>query len=239
MKKRSLLVATAMLLVAILAATGATYAWFNGNTAAKSTIDMGVANASSLEISSGSSGWKSVLSNTDLGIDGTKSWSDFSTTDLTTFYSDVYSGDENTIPSGYKVDNGVISVDINFRSTEEGDVKIAATSSLTAKDGTTANTKVAPALRVGLNGGNGAKIFATAAGSYDNAVDSTTTNTGTQTWSAINNSETIAAVKMTQNSETGYYEGTATFYFWVEGPLCNNSMTTASTTANASLVFEQ
>lgn len=52
MKKRSLIVATAMLLVAILACSGATYAWFTRNpNATINKIEMGVQSASGLAIS--------------------------------------------------------------------------------------------------------------------------------------------------------------------------------------------
>ena len=234
MKKRSLLAATAMLLVAILAATGATYAWFSRSDTASTNVDMGVATGSSLEISTDNTNWVSVLSI------NTGSWLDRSTTD--TAFPAIYKANiaEGSMdPTSYAEDTGEVKVQkIYFRSSKAGNVKLDTTSTIGATNAPNGN-QIVDTLRIGVkDAGTLKNIFAAYANTIDNGINGTALSaTGTQTAKAVNAGTVI--VTMTQGTDDAYYYGSADFYFWVEGTLCNNSMTNSSTHGTAALKFAQ
>lgn len=237
MKKRSLLAATAMLLVAILAATGATYAWFSSARTAYTNVNMSVSAGSSLEIrdiTAGESGaWKTT-------VDITGTWLDRSTndTDFPTFYK-ALGMDTGNVPTGYAVTDDIKKVTLQFRSPVSGDVSFLNSSISVDEAG---NANLLNTLRVGITG-KANKIFGNAEMDLDDAINGTgTTNTtGTQTVNAI--STKTAIVAMTQSklaSGDSYYYGQADFYFWVEGTDCDNSMVKANETmGKVSFQFQQ
>ncbi len=101
MKKRSLILSTALLLVAIMACTSATYAWFTSSKEAKvSNINASVAQRSSLLIAKGH----------DVSPTATSSWTnniDFATTDYV--LNDVSSLNGTSFFSRNVADDGSIS----------------------------------------------------------------------------------------------------------------------------------
>ena len=244
MKKRSLFVATAMLLVAVLVATGATYAWFVSVQEAKASIEMSVANGESLEISNKAKAdgaiWKTSLTEDDFA--NMTGWIDLSTNDdeLGTFYTEKYEieGAANTI-SGYEASGNVAYCTIYFRSSKPGTVK--ATGALSG-EGLSAN--LLKALRVGV-AGDAEKIYATAADVNNKAIGAADVTdekvadvegTATQTTALITASNDV--VTLTDGGD-GYYYGDATFYFGVEGTKCLNSDSAADLMAKASFIFAQ
>lgn len=235
MKKRSLFVATAMLLVAVLVATGATYAWFTSVSKATTTVQMSVSGGESLEISTDkSNGWKTSLNNVTLWGEGvTKTWIDASTDNAGVaggnFYSEKYENATNeTIITGYAQENGVASVTINFRATKAGKVVFGDCDFDTNSNLLDA---VKDSLRIGVQNTTDTsctKIVATkaitdgtcvaAADVNDSVVDNAPT-TGKQ------NAVTFATagdVVVLDDVVDGYYTSSATFYFWVEGTTCDN-----------------
>lgn len=237
MKKRSILAATAMLLVAILAATGATYAWFTQKDLARTDIEMKVATASSLEISvnDADAAWVSYLTAADFELDTNDTWADHSAVDnaseLVFFNEQYYSETEIAANPAYagKIKNyassAPVSITIRFRSTNDKPISLL-NSTLTPKD----NTLILEHLRVAINN----NIYGNNDGSYDKAIADAAGATGTQTWAAI---ETAQITPWGEKQADGYYYGNATFYFWVEGPLCTNAMATGS--AIAKFTFSQ
>lgn len=136
MKKRSLFVATAMLLVAVLVATGATYAWFEADTgAASTTISMSVDEASKLQLSVDSINWTTSLDQDDLYATDSV-WSDYTTTAADILKND-YQNDQ------YDEDGAMTLVDadlttsrlVYFRSPVAGNVTIDATNNLFSGNG--------------------------------------------------------------------------------------------------------
>lgn len=246
MKKRSLFVATAMLLVAVLVATGATYAWFTSVETASSTMEMAVANGESLEISNKAKAdgavWKTSLNQDDFATMLNKSWTDLSTNDdeLGTFYTEVYEaeGAANTI-TGYEASNNVAYATIYFRSSKPGVVKATG-----ALSGDNLSANLLKALRVGI-AGDASKIYATEAGVNNKAIGAADVNdqvvadvegTATQTTAVVTAANDVITLA---DGNDGYYYGNATFYFWVEGTKCLNSDSAADLMAKASFVFEQ
>lgn len=239
MKKRSLLAATAMLLVAILAATGATYAWFSSAETAYTNVNMSVSAGSSLEIrdiTAGESGaWKTTVDIT------TGTWVDRSTndTDFPTFYK-ALGMDTGNVPTGYETTSEIKKVTLQFRSPVYGDVSFLNSSISVDEAG---NAKLLNTLRVGITG-KANKIFGNAEMALTDAINGTTTasTTGTQTVNQISTKTVIVA--MTQSklaSGDTYYYGQADFYFWVEGTDCDNSMVKADnkTMGKVSFQFQQ
>lgn len=236
MKKRSLLVATAMLLVAVLAATGATYAWFTSISAAKTNISMGVQTASSLEISKDGVNWVSYLDAEDLGLTGA-SWSDHSTVngiDFFTkeFYTDAEIEADADLAGQIKEfkESDPSTTKIYFRSTEPEDV-IFNDGSLTQ---TGSKVNKSEALRVSVGEG---KIYANSAVTADAAIKAAGAVDGdvygTQTANAIAGGNIVA---LTEGAD-GYYYGNADFHFWMEGTKSTNA--NAGGTAVANFTFAQ
>ncbi len=236
MKKRSLLVATAMLLVAVLAATGATYAWFTSISSATTNISMGVQTASSLEISADGTNWVSYLDAEDLGLTGLN-WSDHSTVNgkdffTKSFYSDTEIEADASLAGQIKefVESAPVSTTIYFRSTESGDV-IFNSGSLT-QTGSKANKSAALRVSVGEN-----KIYANADTTLNAAISAEGAATGSvygaQTAKAITGGNVVALA----DGGDGYFKGQATFTFWMEGTDSSNA--NAGGTAVANFIFAQ
>lgn len=238
MKKRSLLAATAMLLVAILAATGATYAWFSSAKTAYTNVNMSVSAGSSLEIrdiTAGESGaWKTTVDIT------TGTWVDRSTndTEFPTFYK-ALGMDTGNVPTGYATTDEIKKVTLQFRSPVSGDVSFL-NSSISVEDAGNAN--LLNTLRVGITG-KANKIFGNAEMNLTDAINGTaTTNvTGTQTVNAISTKTAIVAMSQSEIDDgDSYFYGKADFYFWVEGTDCDNSMVKANETmGKVSFQFQQ
>lgn len=247
MKKRSLLVATAMLLVAVIVATSATYAWFTNVSDATATVAMGVSSGSSLEISffpdGGTEGWKSSLS-----LAGDALWKDASAgiksdeTALGNLYTATYA-DGTTDQIGYALASGVYSKTIYFRSNKPQDV-IIASGSITAPN-TVKDTLVKYAQILvkdnKLDLPVPANIFANEANTSTKAIVGTTLddNTGTYTAKALGSGTVIVNLDETVQTD-GYYHGSATFYFYIEGTETSNAdLVGLKGNISASLTFSQ
>ncbi len=255
MKKRSLLAAVAMLLVAILAATGTTYAWFTeANAEPKATIQMGVAKGSSLQISlKPSSDYKSVLGATDFTNAGItfESWKDFSTNtadfakDAPVFYSETY--DAEGLVNGYVTDDTVQKVTIYFRSTESEGVVLTSNAGIAFPSGTSTNLAAATRVAVDSNGANTTALHtilaqADADATVSGTVNSTTTAEGSYEAKAISKlaaDETVVVNLNQTASADGYYYGSATFYLFVEGTKAENGDLAGATNITATLAFTQ
>lgn len=249
MKKRSLFVATAMLLVAVIVATSATYAWFTTANTASATVEMQVATGSSLQISlSDGSEYKSALTSEEIlakmASPTSTIWSDFSTTtdefEKTTpaFYSEEY--DQNTgLISGYKVDDTVSKVTIYFKSTSSADVKLTST-----LDFANASTTLQNATRIAVDSNKTTDaalhtFFANVAGDTTNTVDAEGADTANK-YTSVNFSNATAVVKMIDTgSNDGYFYGSATFYFFIEGTQADNGALANASTIEATLSFTQ
>ena len=238
MKKRSILAATAMLLVAILAATGATYAWFQSKDQARTDISMKVATASSLEISKDNVNWVSYLDNTSFNLDDTKVWSDRSAADAAqeaaalTFYSEVYYSDPEIAATPSLAGQikeyqelAPVKTTVYFRSTKNDAIKL--TGSTIDSD---TNDIIKPHLRVAF----GKQIMSSVGGSINSAIKDTAGTTGAQTWTAINDTE---FTPWGQQNGDGFYYGQVDIYYWVEGTTCTNAM--AYGDAAVAFVFSQ
>ncbi len=239
MKKRSLFVATAMLLVAVLVATGATYAWFTSVSKATANLSMDVANGESLEFSiDGGNTWHTSL--TKAFED--KQWNDISVVDdnfantteaVPTFYTKTLEQGTATI-TGYEEDQPA-KVEISFRASKAGSVVM--TGSMASTDAALED-KLNATLRFGVFGTALKQIYANGTTtSYDEAISGTAlADEGTQTWKNLpttGTTEKIVELTFADN----YYTGSTNFYFWVEGPLVYNSYTNDSTTAAVALTF--
>ncbi len=242
MKKRSLFVATAMLLVAVLVATGATYAWFNANTTTSAEISLGVADAATLEISTDALKvnnvltWKTAIDTEDFGFNADTKWSDYSTNDSDilnqTFYVDKYT---DGVLTGFANEGVPVSQTVHFRSTEQGDIYLNQAASLTSSAGTNSF------LRVAIVQGSNVTILANSDVKDTDCVNGTqvTDVTGEQTLTDVTDT-TKKLVAMTKGSGD-YYEGSATFYFWLEGTdaNCVSTVIDAITNCDFSAVFKQ
>ena len=248
MKKRSLFVATAMLLVAVLVATGATYAWFNSSTSANANITLDVSDAASIEISGDGDIWKTALTEDDLTIAGDGIWTDLSTTDTqfasANFFSETYDDAGVLVDTAYTDANlKVAAAKIYFRSTEAGDITMSNGSLKAGLNTVTDSANLIKALRVGINDDAttaASQIFATTAAVNDKAIAAADGTKGNQTTKAVNAATVI--VDMTDTADAnGYYTGSAIFYFWVEGSdaACVNPNTDADMVAAFSATFAQ
>ncbi|MBR4282575.1 MAG: hypothetical protein IKT35_02565 [Clostridia bacterium] len=132
MKKRSLILSTALLLVAIMACTSATYAWFTNNTTASvTTITASVDAASSLLISGaaavpavGSDAWKSTIGQADLEtLNGTQLL-DRSSVNASNFYSKSVNPATNEATFAASGDTGIITFKLHFISSAGGDLVV-------------------------------------------------------------------------------------------------------------------
>ncbi len=241
MKKRSLLVATIMLLVAVLLATGTTYAWFTSQSTAKATVSMEVAKGETLEIAAeGSDTYKFALTNTDLEITSNSLWQDYTYAEGD-FVTKTYAVNEDTGVEtwGKSTASDPVKVTIKFRSTASGDVVAKSSLAFNDTDNNNAYSKVLANARITVVDGNAAGAtthLATAAGTFNSAD---TVDTGiTQDYSTVVGSTTGAVIKMTEG--TSYYEGTATFYFWIDGVITSNTdIVDLADALVASLTFEQ
>lgn len=238
MKKRSLFVATAMLLVAVLVATGATYAWFTSVESAKADLSMSVASGESLEFSiDGGNTWHTSLEDTLSG-----KWSDFSVTDdnfadstepAPGFFTKEYDEQTNQI-TGYNANTAPVKVTINFRASKAGNVLVSGN----MKSTNAAHTNLDSTLRLGAYGADYKQIFANPTStSYDKAIADELGTTGTQTWVNIPAAGTQGAAIVNLTTNGDYYTGVTELYFWVEGPLVFNSYTNDTTTAAVALTF--
>lgn len=238
MKKRSLFVATAMLLVAVLVATGATYAWFTNVQSASANLSMSVASGESLEFSiDGGETWHTSLTE---ALEG--KWSDFSVTDANFaesnatapgFFTKIYDQETNLI-TGYTADTAPVKVTVNFRASKAGNVLMSGN----MKSTDAAHTNLDSTLRLGAYGADYKQIFANPTNtSYAEAINDAQGAIGTQTWANIPAAGTqgAAIAKLVANGD--YYTGATELYFWVEGPLVFNSYTTDATTAAVALTF--
>lgn len=243
MKKRSLFVATAMLLVAVLVATGATYAWFNSNTTTSAVINLGVADAATLEISTDALKvnyeltWKTAIDTEDFGFDANTKWSDYSTNDTDIleqkFYTDKY--DAEGVLSGFENSGVPVSQVVHFRSTEAGDIYFNAAATLTSSNNTNSF------LRVAIVQNNDATILANDSDADTDCVNGAALSDVTGKQSLTNVSDTNKKL-VTMTKGTGdYYEGSATFYFWLEGtdPNCVATVVDAINDCSFSAVFKQ
>lgn len=217
MKKRSLIVATIMLLVAVITATGTTYAWFTSQSTAKTTVSMKVAEGKTLEISTAANGtWKFALSNEDFNITGSNMWKDYTYTSTgfaTKSYSVNEAGEETW---GSDTSSRPVNVTVYFRSTASGNVKVTNALSFSDADNNSTYGEVYENARVTVQDGTTYTHLATTSGEF-NEVD--TGRTGlTQAYSTVN---TYATVSMTKDGD--YYTGSATFYFWIDGVITENT----------------
>ncbi len=244
MKKRSLFVATAMLLVAVLVATGATYAWFQSLGSAKTTISMNVANGDSLEISATGEAWVSTLTQADFTSLNGKIWTDLSTVDCETFFSEEYPTDaEGNItsinPDAFVEDGSVASILVYIRSSKTGMVKL--TSTLDAG----ANSLLNPTLRMGVKAKDAAAatIYSTTGTAYKGVkddIENTDAAYGDVAPVIIAGEKDLYDLTAADQQSDGYYYTAATFYFWIEGTQCTNAMIAeAAEQAVASLTFAQ
>lgn len=234
MKKRSLLVATAMLLIALLVATGTTYAWFTGASEAKTNVSMAVAQGQTLEISKDGINWVSTLDLFD-----SKYWKDFSTnsTDVATnqYYTKV-TANESTEITGYELANVETTQKIYFRSTKADAVKMTGTIAFTTAQSATYHNELIDYARVTMGG----KIFADAAKTVNNTIAGTTLadNTGSYETVKIGTGDSVCTLAL--NSNTGYYEGEAFLTCWIEGTLADNGNVNGLTSnLDAKLTFAQ
>lgn len=245
MKKRSLLVATAMLLVAVIVATSATYAWFTNVGDATATVEMGVSSGSSLEIAfaadGGTEGWKSSLSLEDATL-----WKDASAgikseeEALGNLYTATYT-DSSTTQTGYALASDVYSKTIFFRSNKPQDV-IIKSGNISAPN-TVKNTLVQYAqilvkddeLDVPAN------IFANQANTSTTAIVGTALSDNTGKYTAKTLGSGTVIVNLDETVETdGYYHGSATFYFYIEGTETSNAdLVGLAGNISASLTFSQ
>ncbi len=248
MKKRSLFAATAMLLVALLVATGTTYAWFTSTPKATAEIQMGVATGSSLEISAtADSGYKSYLNAAELGIDTGDIWSDYSTntTDFAngTFYTDQYDSTTGLL-SGYE-EGTPCKVTIYFRSTSAEGVILTTGTGITKVD--TTKQTIQDNARVGIisNGAGTTKVATIlangAAATEDETITGTalTANAGTYDYVSLGSYSTAVVSLNPTVAADGFYYGQADIYFWLEGPNVSNGDLSASDALTTKFVFTQ
>lgn len=223
MKKRSLLAATAMLLVALLVATGSTFAWFTSTSTAKASVSMGVATGSSLEISNDrGTTWKSSIT---YAPEEGELWQDFSTNEdaLGTFYKATFEDDSVEI-SGYETGTPA-SVTLNFRSTKSSPIllkgSIADQAFETTQDDLVKWSEIV--VKDNTDGGRGTQIFSNNTNIPTKAIvhegENNYTTDGTYTTTALTTSTEI--VELTDGND-GYYYGAATFYFFIEGTETDN-----------------
>ncbi len=229
MKKRSLIVATAMLLVAILAATGATYAWFTSQSEAKATIQMGVAQGQTLDISAtGTEGtWVASLDNEDLSI-STAKWADYTYVE-DEFYTKTTTTVDGQVQVNGKTTGTPVSAKVYFRSTIPGDVTVARNFSFV--NSATGYDRILDYARV--------SVLQNTTMTHLSRNASTFSKTDTAS-SLSPNYETKANATITLAKSGNYYTGEATFYFWLEGTeLTNIDVSGFTDQLLATLTFSQ
>lgn len=88
MRKKALLPAVAMVLAAVIALSGVTYAWFTtGNTASVTGLDVNIQTANGIQVSLDASAWKSIITAENIR-------------DSITRVGGTYSGSANQYPTG-------------------------------------------------------------------------------------------------------------------------------------------
>ena len=238
--KRSLIVSIAVLCVCALSLSAASFAWFTNATQAKvDTLQMKVAQRSSLELSitgaESTVGWKHILSTDDFkkanlyydNNGAVMELNDASTNDLGTwvkasyddtalkftFTANAAKGSKTTAAADY------LEMPIHFRAAQSGKVQVSNPNFSLALD------DLAPALRVGVKIGTAGAptIYGNPSGNaftYQSDLTATENFSGA---SAVTSATAALAtlngleIELAQNTTTGYYEATATFYVWIEG----------------------
>ena len=150
MKKRSLIMSTALLLVAIMACTSATYAWFTNNTTASvTTITASVDAQSSLLISGaatapeiGSDAWDTTLDVSELETLNGIELLDRSSVNGSNFYSKSVDPATNDATYAASGDDGIITFKLHFVSSAGGDL-VVKQSTFTSLLGATKAARVA------------------------------------------------------------------------------------------------
>lgn len=230
MKKRSLILSTALLLVAIMACTSATYAWFTSNTDAKvNTITASVDAQSSLLISGaavapayGSDAWDTALDVAELEtLNGTELL-DRSSVDGVSFFSRAVNGD-NSITYSEAAD-GYIEFSVHLVSSSSGNLIIKECDFKSLKG-------AEKAARIAVSCGGVTKIWEpdATAGTVKNdgfastnveAIASTTPTKAEQTTIADLEGVVITGLEATKSK-------TVTFRIWLEGEdaECANAIT--------------
>lgn len=221
--KRSLIVSIAILCVCALSLTSASFAWFSASqTATVSKITLNVAASSDLKISTddiATTTYENMQWSTNIELNETLNLSDASTNDAVNFYvpavRENVDADNGSYTGAYeKLDDNssIASFTVHFRSTTlvgvNANTQAAFDVEGTLKDG------LNDALRMAI----GTKIFANS----DEATfeDQVVTDTNVDTTAVTVYKNTTASVvieALTLDDASGYYYGTATVKFWVEG----------------------
>ncbi len=228
MKKKSLLAATAMLLIAVIAATGATFAWFTSISQATSTFNMGVATGASLEISTDTGDSKTWGNSATIAPAGAV-WQDLSTpgnaaTFIAADLENNTSGSASSV-NAYK-EGTAFKVTIYFRSNTSEDVTFDANTLVKAATGGTAHATLLSAARilvVDVNASNKVTIYGNGDARTSKAVIDTDGTDGT--YNVVSYTATTPVVVTMEDTVTnadGYYHGQADFYFFIEGTLAFN-----------------
>lgn len=240
MRKKALLSSVAMLLVAVVALSGATYAWFSANSTANlSSIDFTSSKASSLLIAEkdtepAASEYAAVV---------TRTWNQAlvpcSSANGTSFYAVTNSsakadGDLQTVEAISQTSSGYLHKTLWFKSDAPADVRL---SSLT----TTAETlNLSSAMRVALvPAGGTATIYGVAGADTYNGITGTTSYVaGSATFAALYagtatgvNTTEVTAIEANNTSAAfvSLAAGTAKqvdLYIWLEGndSACTNNI---------------
>ena len=249
--KKSLIVSIAVLCVCALSLSAASFAWFTTSESAKvDTLNMSVTERSSLELTiTGSNiGWKTTLTpamfaQADyfyLNGESTTILNDVSTNDMGSWVVGTYDEDNNNFDftnGGKKAGKGEqeaswLEMPISFRSSAAGTV------TLNEINFTVDNTKLNPALRVGVVNGTTKTIYGNATKGYYQpvAADSemfATRQDLTTTYKALADLKNYTIALSSTPDADGYYTAQVTFYVWIEGSddACINKNTPAGVTA--------
>ncbi len=240
MKKRSLLVATVMLLVAVLAATGTTYAWFTGNSTAKTTITMNVATGKTLEIKgdADSSSWGFNLENKDFTtLSGGSIWEDFTVIEGDLFRTKTYSVDDSGVETwGVDTSKAPVKITLNLRSTSSTDVTVknVLTYGNASNNTTWATTLGAARVSLAVTDAE-SKTTYTHFSNTPGTFNSNDTKTSlTQSYKTVES----GTIELTKNGN--YYTATVDFYFWIDGVIASNTdIVDLTDSLLAQLSFEQ
>ena len=247
MKKRSLFVATAMLLVAVLVATGATYAWFSAEKdTANTNIVLGVDDVDSLQISADKSIWKSTLRATDFDVASNSvkwsdsKWVDLSTVDGVSFFEEQYDADGAMLDTYADANAKAVVAKVYFRSTKSDNVVFQSGKLACAVEGSANTTwNLDSALRVAVvQNDNSSAIYANTATTLNSAIKAADEKAQQ---SAIAFADAVVVDLSDAPNAQGFYEGEATFKFWVEGTdeNCTNGNLESKMSAAFEAVFAQ
>lgn len=220
MKKKALITSMALLLVAIVCLSTATYAWFTSSpVAGANNFAVKTHAAGSLYITDAASpataDWKTSI---DIGLQNTPTYQPVSTVDCATFYTgqaDVPTAKDVNSSKYSETSDNYYSKNVKFKSNEAGDLYLSAfTCNSNATGGQYDLLK--KSLRVGVKVGNDVKIYALDTNSTDLGVNSTTTTAA------------VGLIKGTYNVGTNNANAIATFaaaddvidatiFIWIEG----------------------